>query len=70
MIQRVVKQFILGMGRSNSGLGAFGTTKKPVAATATDESGETVPLVPSKDGSGKIASFTLTPQNLQDSVIC
>ena len=54
LVQRVIKQFILGTGRSTSGLGAFGMTKKPAAAaTNVDESGETQPLVPSKENTGK-----------------
>ena len=58
LVQRVLKQFILGVGQSNSGLGAFGMTKKPAAAAATadEESGETQPLVPSKENTGKIIS--------------
>ena len=57
MIQRVLKQFILGVGRASSGLGAFGTTKKPAAAAADEESGETQPLMPSKENTGKIISL-------------
>ena len=58
------------MGRSNAGLGAFGTTKKPsVAATAADESGETVPLVPSKDNAGKRSCLYLTAPRCIDLLI-
>jgi len=47
----VLKQFILGVGRSSSGLGAFGMTKKPAI---DGESGESEPLVPSKETTGKV----------------
>lgn len=57
LVQRVLKQFILGVGRSSPGLGAFGMTKKPAAASnVDDESGETQPLVPSKENTGKTIS--------------
>jgi len=50
----VLKQFILGVGRSGSGV--FGMTpKKPTEATADPidgDSGETQPLVPSGNNSG------------------
>jgi len=55
LIQRVLKQFILGVGRSGGG-GAFGmSAKKPTAATADPidgDSGETQPLVPSGGNKG------------------
>ncbi|XP_065890045.1 uncharacterized protein [Dysidea avara] len=56
LVQRVLKQFILGIGRS--GGGAFGMTpKKPTAATAgpiDGDSGETQPLVPSGNNTGNL----------------
>ena len=56
LVQRVIKQFILGASRSGTGGGAmaFGMTKTPAAAAATtDESGETQPLMPSSANTGK-----------------
>jgi len=50
----VLKQFILGVGRSGSGV--FGMTPKKPAEAAKDpidgDSGETQPLVPSGNNSG------------------
>ena len=60
----MIKQFILGAGRSNAGgVGAFGMTKKPAATAATgnDESGETQPLMPSSENTGKELNNLLHP---------
>ena len=54
LIHRVLKQFILGVGRPNSGLGAFGMTKKPAATAIDGESGESEPLMAAKETSGKV----------------
>lgn len=59
LIHRVLKQFILGMGRSSSGLGAFGAAKKPptAAAAVDEESAETQPLMPSNENTGNTSTL-------------
>lgn len=54
LIERVLKQFILGAGQVTSGLGAFGAARKPATAATSEGTGETQPLMPSNENTGNL----------------